>query len=782
MYRILLFLITIFMALQFTSCKVENIPVSFPETSVSNQYIEPDITYMYELIPLRLPEDKYSTTPLSPYTSNIQDGSKTTHICTDNSSIQVYYYEENNADSHYLALFDWDGNHIQTIHLPRIPLPSKYNDGIRTIFQNYTISDNEFIGIDCRIQEKEFNLFKYTSDGHITHDLYVKFEEQNHSSILWAVADNKYAFHAYNHLYVIDFDFNLLHSCTPDRELKALFFRKDGSIYVQDWYGVLLNIDLDTGITTEITGSSENKTNPLEFYRSDDTYYSVEPNGIYYIPISNDHAEEKTLLMDWLTSGVVYKDTEVLAIHDDEHMLILSENNIDGATEYAILKKLPADTTIAKEKVLLRTYGIPLILERAVAEFNRTNRHYHIEVQDHYPHYTENRMKIYEDYEERITAHMFTTMAEGDIPDLFLPNSYTGMLLLNLEKQGYLADLSSLTDRLTGSARGAVTHSSSCVQIPYVINYNTITTNITDNTLTAEMLTEYAAELAEGEALFSEPLYLQRSLISAIQSTFVEKSTASCSFETPLFTDYLELLGSLENLTDVYLGGIDTITSELAMTLDILPDNLASGKLPFLFVPIRNLRFMHLLRIAYDNSPYTFCGFPDTMLVVQEMDSLAVLKDGKCTKGAMAFLEFLLSKEVQSSDIISSLGVPVTTEAVRTWLDNDWYFTYRLDYNYYYIQEDGIMLDMLMGSKLAYSHRQKEPACPDGEYYMEIQYTDTEKNAIMTLLETDSVSRHNDPTLTDIINEEVYTYLSGDRTAEDTAHILQSRVSTYLAE
>ena len=118
------------------------------------------------------------------------------------------------------------------------------------------------------------------------------------------------------------------------------------------------------------------------------------------------------------------------------------------------------------------------------------------------------------------------------------------------------------------------------------------------------------AGLGKGQYLFSEPIFLQKSLITAIQSTFVDKASGTCSFETPLFTDYLEVLGSLESLTNVKLGGIDPNTVELAMTLDTLPRTLKNGELPFLFVPIRNLRFMHLLRILYDGNDYSFCGFP----------------------------------------------------------------------------------------------------------------------------------------------------------------------------
>ena len=790
MRRFLPVLLTIAFLLTMVSCDTGSLPLlpGMPETvKETEKVLELDTTYMYELVPLRIPDETLENLKLVRSSAIKEDGTKQiSYIYTDDTHIQIKYHIKNNDGKNkaYVAYFDWEGNYIRTIESPTIPRSTKYDDGIRYMFADYSLPDGTFIGVDCRTEEEEFNLFHYTADGEFLHDLYMEFERQN-TLHFWTVGEDRNAFFGYGHLYIFDNNYNLLHSCVPDVELNAIFFREDGSICVQDWDGILRDIDPDTGITTPLSGTTKinhSQNLPLEYYRQEDTYYSVEEDGIYYKPIGSKDETEKVLLLDWLASGVVSEDTEILAIPDDEHMLILSQNNMDGVAEYAVLRKVPEGTTVAKEKVILRTYGLPLVLQRAAAQFNRTSDDYLIEIQDSYPHYTEDRRKIYEDYEERISADLFGTMAAGNIPDLFMPNVYTGMLLLNLEKQGYLADLSSLTHRLTGSARGAVTHGESCIQIPYVLTYNTIATTVTDQPLTAELLTEYAAGLEKGQYLFSEPIFLQKSLITAIQSTFVDKASGTCSFETPLFTDYLEVLGSLESLTNVKLGGIDPNTVELAMTLDTLPRTLKNGELSFLFVPVRNLRFMHLLRILYDGNDYSFCGFPDTKLVVESLNSLAVLKDGNCTEGAMAFLEFLLSTEVQSSEIIGSLGVPVTSDAVRTWLDNDWYFTYYLGDNYYYIQDNGKMLGMLTGTKLEYVFRQKEPDSPEYELKMEIQYTEAEKAAILSLLETESVSHHADPTLVNIINEEVYTYLSGDRSAEDTAHILQSRVSTYLAE
>ena len=60
--------------------------------------------------------------------------------------------------------------------------------------------------------------------------------------------------------------------------------------------------------------------------------------------------------------------------------------------------------------------------------------------------------------------------------------------------------------------------------------------------------------------------------------------------------------------------------------------------------------------------------------------------------------------------------------------------------------------------------------------------TEADKNSIRRMAEDPSVGSLLDPTLKAIVSEEISAYLSGDRTAGDTVRVLQSRVSTYLAE
>ena len=62
------------------------------------------------------------------------------------------------------------------------------------------------------------------------------------------------------------------------------------------------------------------------------------------------------------------------------------------------------------------------------------------------------------------------------------------------------------------------------------------------------------------------------------------------------------------------------------------------------------------------------------------------------------------------------------------------------------------------------------------------QYTEEDKASIRAFTEDPSHGNIADGIIEEILREEFAPYLAGDRSADDTIRILQSRVSTYLAE
>ena len=150
--------------------------------------------------------------------------------------------------------------------------------------------------------------------------------------------------------------------------------------------------------------------------------------------------------------------------------------------------------------------------------------------------------------------------------------------------------------------------------------------------------------------------------------------------------------------------------------------------------------------------------------------NFAVMQNGDCPAGALAFLAFILSDDVQSSAVIRNQALPVTSSAMDILLEDTYY---------YYTISDGAMrtrfhITCTGNTMLDEIHS----TLYDGMF----QYTEEDKTAIRAFTEDPSHGNIADGIIEEILREEFAPYLAGDRSADDTVRILQSRVSTYLAE
>ena len=79
------------------------------------------------------------------------------------------------------------------------------------------------------------------------------------------------------------------------------------------------------------------------------------------------------------------------------------------------------------------------------------------------------------------------------------------------------------------------------------------------------------------------------------------------------------------------------------------------------------------------------------------------------------------------------------------------------------------------------SYTETPPTLP-GADYRDVHLTDAEVEAFRDLIRTAVLSTGRDDMITQIISEELEPFFAGDRSAEDTAEIIQKRASIYLAE
>ena len=103
---------------------------------------------------------------------------------------------------------------------------------------------------------------------------------------------------------------------------------------------------------------------------------------------------------------------------------------------------------------------------------------------------------------------------------------------------------------------------------------------------------------------------------------------------------------------------------------------------------------------------------------------------------------------------------------------------------YYYleVQEESQNQRREYRLNAAYVEKPEAPPSENRKNVREIILTDAEVEAFRDLIRTAVLSTGRDDMVTQIISEELEPFFAGDRSAEDTAEIIQKRAAIYLAE
>ena len=516
-----------------------------------------------------------------------------------------------------------------------------------------------------------------------------------------------------------------------------------------------------------------------QHYSTDERYllWEVNSNGIYGIPHPGSESEEPVLLCSWAASGFPKSSILVRHIHDAENILCTSTNNISGEYVNVLLHPRKADPAAPlKTTVTIAAFHDQNLafLQKLVGLFNAQSDAYTVEL-----HQYENAM--YPSTVDEVSEELFHTLQEGNVPDLLMMNSYGEAIYRNLEKQEYLADMSALTEGLTASAKNAARYKGTFTRIPLVLRYSTLLSGKDAAPLTLESFLAAIENLQPGQALFSTRV--SANLTAVIQSLFIDTAAGSCSFDTPEFLSYLKILQNLDSLTDTELGMPHILQVDGSLTYCLtnadLPHTLARGDLQYLYMPLWSVSSWLLAKISYTDTEPVVCGYPGIRALPSVDCSFVRFREGANPDGAAAFIEYILSDTVQTSATITNFSFPVTSSALALILEPEWYtVTCQTASVMNPYTTEGTLGTRMYVDAVSYE-KPHDPGFPETRL---IQYTDADREMLLSLLEGENTGAAADPTVETILQEELSIYLSGDRSAKDTAAILQNRVSIYLAE
>ncbi len=209
---------------------------------------------------------------------------------------------------------------------------------------------------------------------------------------------------------------------------------------------------------------------------------------------------------------------------------------------------------------------------------------------------------------------------------------------------------------------------------------------------------------------------------------------------------------------------------------------LEDGRVKLSYFPFLSLEGYASLKLFFGNTPFSLCGYPshDSQRYNVNMSSagsLAVFSDSANLGGCKAFLDFLLSDDMQTSEMLIQHALPVTRTALEKAIDQNRYF--------YYYERPGEIGKSIEVGRVWLLDAQAVSAQPDplmSSTYKTVEITDEDKEQILSFFDN-SISYNNpDEVINKILNEELSVYRAGVRSLEETTKIIDSRVWIYLNE
>ena len=436
--------------------------------------------------------------------------------------------------------------------------------------------------------------------------------------------------------------------------------------------------------------------------------------------------QKAELLCSYVNNSILCEQVRDISILDSEKMLLLARDGNDDKLLTVIKGENPARTE--KTEITIATMAEPF-LERYIVMFNKQSEEYYVTL---WPWISSD--ESYLEYSDRLQLEIST----GKGPDL------VDDTIIDLEvyaKQGLLYPLDNELELTKGQFVEAALETGRINGITYGIPISfDISTMLVGKTVaggrdkwTRNEFMQRADELAPdslvGKARAWDIVYYL-ACWDEQDDTFIDWANGTCNFETPEFIELLEFAKRYEENRFIFA--------------DFYSKNLKKGEMFANCAIIGGLQYyLYLCRLCDDES--VFIGYPSVKGngIYVEGDNFAINNHSKNKEGAIAFLQFLLSEEVQKSGVEHGIGFPVRTDALQ--------YAVELAKN----QEEDL-----------------------NTYRM----SEEQEEAFWDMLKKAEPKSRKYTRVLDILYEETEAYFTGDKSSEEVAFLIQNRVQLYLDE
>ncbi len=528
------------------------------------------------------------------------------------------------------------------------------------------------------------------------------------------------------------------------------------------------------------------------------TYFTILPGRGYSLLLDDrdsvygfDMATgTKTKLLNWIDSDVDVNQINSIAQIAQDKLICLGYSAVDYKGEITLLTKVDASSVPERKIITLGTGYLSYEMRRAVIQFNKANEAYRIQVRDYS---TYNTM----DNGQAGLQRLNTEIISGNVPDILVIDNT--MPYGSYVSKGLFKDLYALMDADESFNRAdylqevmKIFESNGKLYslVPQFSIYTVAgkTSDVgTDFSWTMDELIALLASKPEGTQVFSDVTkasFLQYA-IQMSMDTYVNRATGQCNFDSPGFIKILEFAKNFPDEISYDDGGTmpalrSTVSAK--QNLMIASGDIAGGDIDWQeynrrqesqyregrtllsMAWLSDFSYYHTLRAVNFAEDITLVGFPNDLgvgsAIVPNLQ-LAISAKTKNADGAWQFIKLFLSDEYYENNYYA--GFPLKLSHLQKHAE-------RAMTPYTYQDENGNTVEM----PNTYWFNDEE---------VDIGYpTQDEVDIVMNLIRSVTNVYTLDESLMSIIQDETGPYFAGQKSAAETAQIIQSRVQIYISE
>lgn len=559
-------------------------------------------------------------------------------------------------------------------------------------------------------------------------------------------------------IYLLDMTGQKKGAINFDNWIYNMFRIGDGTVYVQ-YYGETgmetKPVDaqkLALGDAVEIEGDNGMRGT---FYQGTDGRMIIHQSDSVYAYDFESAAKEE--LFSWLDADINSDEVENMGQISDDRFWALTRSWMSGDSEYslAILTKTPAAEVTEKTELVFGTMWLSQDMRTSIIDFNKSNENYRITVEEY----------ASDDYYSGLTRFN-NDLTSGNSPDIIdisninfsqyaskgvFEDLYPYMERDGIDTEDYLSNILKAYE-VDGKLYGVMPQF-------YITTTMAKASNVGDVTgWTVDEMLDFA-ESHETANLFdygARSSILYYCVYNNIEE-YIDWETGKCSFNSDDFIRVLEFAKKFpEEVNYEDRGG----TSQ----------SLRSDKILLMQYSLSSVQEFQMLTGLYGEK-VAFVGYPNSErksnLIQPTNGSVAISSKSKHKDGAWEFVKVFISEEYQNNlvDNHHNWGFPILKDALDKLFEQD------MTPEYY---ED------------AEGNQIERPKTTWGwdDFDMEIYAaTPAEIDAVRAVIESaDRLAGSINEELTNIITEETEPFFKDQKSAKETADIIQNRIQTYVNE